>query len=386
MEERVRKSFELEYLCTRKFFRDRSFFASDNSWDNQPGRQLIEMAKITRYQSDVNRGLSRAYQIAESITVEMNEAKWVIFSDLHKGTGDLADDFQPSISAYTSALEHYFDLGHVLVVLGDVEELWENTPGPVLRTYPSILELESKFHMQGRYVRFWGNHDDEWQNPSQVKLHLWPFYGKLSVLESLRIQFSDQAVPLGELFLVHGHQGTLFSDRLGLLSRIFIRYIWRPIQRIFKIAPNTPADDSRLRHRHDIAMYNWSAVAEGLVLIAGHTHHPIFPTIARKQKLEQIYETVRELSTDPDEIEEVESDLAFARAQTKPSYMNSGCCCFNDGRITGIELANGMIRLVRWPDEIGRPNPEVLDELDLRKVFERVRLPGSPMDLPSRDE
>ena len=45
-------------------------------------------------------------------------------------------------------------------MLGDVEELWECHPEEVLAAYPDTLALEAEFHKQGRYRRFWGNHDD----------------------------------------------------------------------------------------------------------------------------------------------------------------------------------------------------------------------------------
>ena len=35
----------------------------------------------------------------------------------------------------------------------------------------------------------------------------------------------------------------------------------------------------------------------------------------------------------------------------KPCYFNTGCCCFRDGDVTGLEIANREIRLVRWPDD-----------------------------------
>jgi hypothetical protein len=52
-----------------------------------------------------------------------------------------------------------------------------------------------------------------------------------------------------------------------------------------------------------------------------------------------------------------------------PYYFNSGCCCFVDGHITGIEIDGGEIRLVRWPDASGEPAPSVLERADLRDVF-----------------
>jgi hypothetical protein len=49
-----------------------------------------------------------------------------------------------------------------------------------------------------------------------------------------------------------------------------------------------------------------------------------------------------------------------------PSYFNSGCCCFSDGDVTGIEIADGFIRLIKW---------ETTDQGSIRKVLEE-----SPLD------
>lgn len=327
------------------------------------------MNNHTRYQENINRGLNKAYRIAKIGSLELDEAKFVFLSDQHKGTGDDADDFLASVTSYSDALGYYFDAGYTLLVVGDAEELWEDTPAAVLRTYPEILELENKFHEAGRYMRFWGNHDDEWRNRDQVKRHLGKFFKDLSIRESQRLTVFDRGSDLGEIFIVHGHQGLFFADRFGWLSHLFVRFIWRPIQRIFNIKKNTPATDWRLRHRHDIAMYNWAVGVERLILIAGHTHHPIFPFPERTKRLAEELEAIRELSLDPEQLAAAEADLRFAQAQEIPSYFNTGCCCFSDGRITGIEIASGEIRLLRFPDDIGRPFPQILDVADLREVL-----------------
>ena len=49
----------------------------------------------------------------------------------------------------------------------------------------------------------------------------------------------------------------------------------------------------------------------------------------------------------------------------KPSYFNTGCCCFSDGDITGIEIADGCIKLIKWSEEKGR---EVLEERGLEEL------------------
>ena len=49
----------------------------------------------------------------------------------------------------------------------------------------------------------------------------------------------------------------------------------------------------------------------------------------------------------------------------KPSYFNSGCCCFVDGDITGIEIAGGCIALVKWTSKDQDPKRQVLENISL---------------------
>ena len=51
-----------------------------------------------------------------------------------------------------------------------------------------------------------------------------------------------------------------------------------------------------------------------------------------------------------------------SREHIKPAYFNTGCCCYNDGDITGIEIAEGYIRLIKWFMENGISRRAVLEE------------------------
>ncbi len=61
-------------------------------------------------------------------------------------------------------------------------------------------------------------------------------------------------------------------------------------------------------------------------------------------------------------------DLPVIELQ-KPSYFNTGCCAFLDGDVTGLEISDGEIRLVRWPDDDDTPEPKVLAYTELKDVF-----------------
>jgi hypothetical protein len=52
----------------------------------------------------------------------------------------------------------------------------------------------------------------------------------------------------------------------------------------------------------------------------------------------------------------------------KPSYFNSGCCCFIDGDITGIEIEDGKIRLIKWTLQNEIPQRQLLEEISLEEL------------------
>ena len=355
------------------------------------------MAKdASKIQKAVSAALDAAFQRAleqeraeDETVLDIRKGRFVIFSDHHKGNRDGADDFRICERAYNAALAYYNRLNYTLIVMGDVEELWEEWPQTVLNAYAHTIELEGKFHQNGRYLRFWGNHDDAWSHPDLVEKALAPALGGgfLKVRESLILHVRDGEEELGRLFLVHGHQGTFDSDRIAALSKFFVRYIWRPIQRLIKYSLNTPATDLELRHVHDSAMYLWSESREKMVLIAGHTHRPVFKSKPHEEVIRKaLEETEEKLLKHADsaqlqqQIAELAAQLEWTLAQQspsklpaiplkKPSYFNTGCCSFLDGDITGLEFSDGEIRLVRWPDDEDVPKPKVLAKEKFREVF-----------------
>ncbi|MEM9778051.1 MAG: hypothetical protein AAF902_25975, partial [Chloroflexota bacterium] len=58
--------------------------------------------------------------------------------------------------------------------------------------------------------------------------------------------------------------------------------------------------------------------------------------------------------------------------KTSPVYFNTGCCRFDDGDITGIEIDNGTIRLIRWTS--GSHARTVFEEGALTDIFERIKI------------
>jgi UDP-2,3-diacylglucosamine pyrophosphatase LpxH len=335
---------------------------------------------VTSYQQHIDAGLDRARSAAAVVPIEVRDLRLAILSDLHRGAGDDADDFRACKHNFAAAVSYYHQKHHVLALLGDAEDLWECWPTEVTREYAASIALEKPFLDAGRYWRFLGNHDEAWQYGILVDLHLRPILGPVEPIESLRLLVTDHGQPLGEIFLVHGHQGSVWEDRLAWFSRRFLRYSWRPIQRLANIKTTTPATDWRLGRKHERAMYHWAVLKEGVIIIAGHTHHPAFPSPARYELLTATYDDLRHQpeAFDAEFIEKIEADLAFARVQEQPCYFNTGCCSFSDGSLTGIEIVRGAIRLIRWSGPQGKARREVLAKADLKNILRDVAPPGVP--------
>jgi UDP-2,3-diacylglucosamine pyrophosphatase LpxH len=335
---------------------------------------------------DIARGLDRAYAAADSETIDLATARVVIFSDHHRGARDGADDFRRCEPAYNAALAYYFRQGHRLFLLGDVEELWECSAKEVLPAYGRTLALERRFHDAGRCLRFFGNHDDLWESKWAVWRRLSPLLPGVRVREALKLDVVDGDRRLGRLFLAHGHQGTA-GFRWRFVSHPVLRLIWRPFQRALNIASTTPAQDWALRERHETAMFEWArAHPDRIALIAGHTHRPVFWTrVPEVDYATQIAELEQRVERDHEPALEAELEYlvgeqhrraGLARPFPEPCYFNTGCCSFGDGDVTGIEIVDGEIRLVRWPDREGRPLPWVLQSMRLAEALRAVAPTG----------
>ena len=307
--------------------------------------------------------------------------RFVVLSDQHKGARDDADAFRQCEATYRAAVTRYRDRDATLVLLGDVEELWEQGFEEVARHYGDLLALEASFG-PNRYLRIFGNHDDDWMLPDRVRRDLAPHLPVTDVHEGLRLDVTDADAPLGTVLFVHGHQGTLFSHRWRRLSRFALR-LWRRVQGWFGVQIRTPSTDPCLRGAHDRDMYAWAAAQSKTILVAGHTHRPVWSSRTHLQKLEAELAALRAAgpgAVHAERIAALEARVADRHrehppcndtAKTTPAYFNTGCCIFDDGDVTGMEIEDGMLRLVKWPAG-GAADREVFEEERLDAVFARL--------------
>jgi UDP-2,3-diacylglucosamine pyrophosphatase LpxH len=348
------------------------------------------------YRGEIARGLDRACRGKHFLeeTVPLDELRLIVMSDQHRGTRDGADDFWRSERAYSAALGHYFEKDYRLVVLGDGEELWECRPQRVVAEYREVLSMEARFHADSRYERVWGNHDDDWRKPRLVDKYLRPVFERhLAVREGLKLNLTDHGEPLGTLLFVHGHQGTWDSEIFSVYARPLVR-VFGFLQRLFKKPWNTPATDWKLRARHDTAMFEWARdhATSHTVLITGHTHRPVFwnsrPEVPTEDRLRRLREDLAAAHS-ADARAAIHAELLYLEAERRylvglprkidpPCYFNTGCCSFSDGDVTGLQMSNREIRLVRFPDNHHKPRPECLARESLTDVFDAVRAYAAP--------
>ncbi|MGG9960221.1 metallophosphoesterase [Ferruginibacter sp. SUN106] len=314
-----------------------------NSLSAKPEKEAV-FKSLTKLYNSAKKNSKRVC----SLVIDASKDKFIIFSDQHKGNRNSGDDFAASEFNYIKALEYYKQQGYCFINLGDSEELWKYKASSVLPANKTVFAAEAAFQPD-KYFKTFGNHDLTWKNKLDVENYLKDYFMMpLPVYEGIILKTTNYQQAL-TVFCTHGHQGDKMSDN-NALSTWIVAHIWAPIQRYLQINVNTPSKDYTLRNKHNQLMYQWSSHRKNMVLITGHTHSPVFAS--------------GKYSDHP--ANKIEKD---ANEKLRPSYFNSGCCCFNDGDITGIEIEGGYIRLVKWYDDNDAAVRMILEEIKLEDLM-----------------
>ena len=374
-------------------------------WFSRKFTSRPERSRIFKALSDLFRNIKEEPGKKGVVLSLKENSRIIIFSDHHRGAKNGADDFMKAETSYLAALDYYFENKFQYISLGDSEELWENTLSQVKKNNTLTFEAEKRFILKDKFFKVFGNHDLYWDNSPIASQQLKAIYGKkLRVFEGIILEkdnkevhtqkkktndpFSifkikpdtdNEALPIADcpltIFLTHGHQGDASSDG-NWFSKFFVANIWAPLQSYLRINFNTPAYDEDLKTAHNLIMYEWSAKYNNLVLITGHTHQPVFESLTHPERLyRQLGDAIK--GNKADEVKKIEEEIKgrgrnYKTTPTqyltlKPSYFNSGCCCFRDGDITGIEITYEKIALVKWNIHKQRV---VLEETTLNKLQE----------------
>jgi UDP-2,3-diacylglucosamine pyrophosphatase LpxH len=292
--------------------------------------------------SSVYNSLTKAYENCTDIIELDKTPKLAIFSDLHRGVGDGADDFFHNRLIFSYALYHYYKNGFTYVELGDGDELYENKwLVDIVKVHGDIFEMLNAFHNEHRFYYVVGNHNIQMGNPKWLRTAL---IGARTycpdLFKNIRIYNS---LKLGNrIFMVHGHQGDCINDTFAPLGRFWVRSLWRPLQAVagFK-DPTRPAENEKKRNKLEAAILGW-ARDKGILVIAGHTHRPMFSALSKQ-------------------------DRRFGYKKEKPYYFNCGSGV-HPRCVTGLEIQDNTIALVKW-HVVADPEKEGCLRV-IRQVFE----------------
>jgi predicted phosphodiesterase len=196
--------------------------------------------------------------------------------------------------AFETARSIFFDDDSRLVFFSDLHRGDNSRSDAFAQNEDLFLQALRHYFREGfTYIEV-GDGDELWQNRrlSSVKRAHRPTFDLLHT------------------FAVHGHQVDFKSDALYHVSRFVIRHFWRHVQNLGLGDVASSIAESRNRGTLRQRVSEWIEAHKQMV-ICGHTHTPKFP--------------------EPGAL----------------PYFNTGSGVF-DGYITGLEIQNGQIALVKW--------------------------------------
>lgn len=265
--------------------------------------------------------LTKAYKEAKRIGFN-DTSKFILFSDCHRGDSSFADDFANNRNIYFHALQHYYKEDYSYIEIGDGDELWENLFfKDIFEANKNIYLLMQKFFNENRLHMIYGNHDMVYRNESVVKKLLTeyfdtktgkkvPLFPGIKYYEAFILEHNETQQ---ELFLTHGHQADFMNYVGWKFNRFLVRVLWKPLQVWGIKDPTSPAKNYVELIKVERRIKKWIADNNNKITITGHTHRPRFPS----------------------------------PTENALPYFNDGSCV-HPRSITGIEIVNGTIALIKW--------------------------------------
>ncbi len=255
----------------------------------------------------------------DALILPLNQrSRYILFSDCHRGDGRANDNFLKNEFIYLAALRYYDQYGFTYLELGDCDELWENhSMEKIKEMHTHSFELLAKFYRQKRLFVIYGNHDIVKKDASFEKMYCETYYCDRLLREDPLcpgIRFYPGIIlkdccDKKDIYLTHGHQASIMNSSFWKLNRFLVRYIWRPLELIGVPDPTSAAKNNVRKEKTETILTGWTK-KNNCILITGHTHRPMSGT-------------------------------------RKSPYFNTGSC-IHPGSITGIEIADRCITLVKW--------------------------------------
>lgn len=307
----------------------------------------------------VFRQLDTVYEKAHKVKITEKD-KFVIFSDLHMGNGGKNDDFQNNSNLFLKALnDYYYSSDYSLVLNGDVEELQRYSLDKILKKWHSVFDAFRRFHKKGRLFKTVGNHDI-------FLLGIKKSEYDLPVKEAFVFHYKEN-----DILVFHGHQANKRYQEYNKLVGYTLKYIANPL----RIKNYSVAHDSRKKYKIEQKAYQYSSFRK-IASIIGHTHRPLFESLAKVERLKFLIEQLCREFADPKTKAKTKNSLkksikAFKKELKKihkkrdelpqresiyntlfniPCLFNSGCVVGKRG-MTCLEIEGGKIRLIHWFDK-----------------------------------
>lgn len=267
---------------------------------------------------DTLKRVSKVFNSADEVLFD-DSSRIVLISDCHRSDGSFADDFARNQNIYFAALTHYYNENYTYIEIGDGDELWETSKmETIINQHSNVFWLLRKFYIKNRLFLIYGNHDMVKKNERFVKNNLYEYFNEptkkyVPLFENIKIHEGlvlKHKVTGGKILLLHGHQVDCMNSTFWRLTRFLVRFIWRPLNVLGVRDPTSAAKN--YTKKEDVAkkLTKW-VVKEKHMLVAGHNHRPAFPK------------------------------------EGEPPYFNDGSCV-HPRCITGIEILEGTISLVKW--------------------------------------
>lgn len=246
-------------------------------------------------------------------------SRYVLMSDCHRGVGNWTDNFLPNQHLFFAALQEYYRFGYTYIELGDGDELWENRDlCQIIQIHSGAFWMLSRFYEECRMYMLFGNHDRKKRRKKFACGCLKAYYCEacdeskelfpdIEIREGIRLREEESG---REILLAHGHQGDFINDTLGWLSQFLVRHVWKHLEQLGFRDPTSAAKNYKKKKKIEKRLSHW-AEDNNVLLIAGHTHRPLFP-MPGEGKL-----------------------------------FNTGSCV-HPRCITALEIEQGKITLVKW--------------------------------------
>jgi UDP-2,3-diacylglucosamine pyrophosphatase LpxH len=262
--------------------------------------------------------ISKVFESAKEIPFD-DSSRIILMSDVHRGDGSWADDFSRNQNLYFAALTHYYHENYTYIEIGDGDELWKNKKLPdIIHVHSHVFWLLSKFFKERRLYFIFGNHDMVKRKDKFVRNNLYKYFDErekkyIPLFENIKLHeglILKHRETNQRIFLIHGHQVSFLDYDIWRLSRFLVRYLWRPLELFGVNDPTSTAKNYNKKDTVEKKLTEW-VTENKLMLISGHTHRPMFPEVGT------------------------------------PPYFNDGSSV-HPRCITGIEIADGSITLVKW--------------------------------------